>query len=93
MTLTPYKFSSNEQRFITLYIYINNLSAMSSGLDRPSTNQSRPRLIVFIVGGVTYSEIRCAYEIQEEYKKWQVYIGSNERIDPSDFMENLSKMN
>ena len=73
------------------------LSARTGGLERQQPNnnnkQSQPRLIVFVIGGVTYSEMRCAYEIQEANKKWQVYIGSNEVIDPEDFIDNLTHMN
>lgn len=33
------------------------------------------RLIVFVIGGVTYSEMRSAYEVSEAYKACEVVIG------------------
>lgn len=50
---------------------------------------------MFIIGGVTYSEMRSAYEVQKDSinkENWQIYMGSNEIIRPIDFMQNLSKI-
>ncbi|VDK74002.1 unnamed protein product, partial [Anisakis simplex] len=42
-----------------------------------------PRLIVFVVGGVTYSEMRAAYEVTKEKKPWEIVIGSDQLITPT----------
>lgn len=52
---------------------------------------SGPRLIVFIAGGVTYSEMRVAYEVTAAYKQknWDIVVGGSHVLTPSDFVNNL----
>ncbi|UZJ52783.1 hypothetical protein CBS101457_002103 [Exobasidium rhododendri] len=48
----------------------------------------RQRVIVFVVGGMTFSEIRSTYQVSERLKR-DVYIGSSHVFTPESFINNL----
>ncbi|RCH87073.1 vacuolar sorting protein VPS33/slp1 [Rhizopus stolonifer] len=63
----------------------------SKGTNAAPKPPSGPPIIIFIVGGMTYSEIRSAYEIAETFDR-EVYIGSTHIITPDKFVTDLGKL-
>ena len=51
----------------------------------------RQRVIVFVAGGMTYSEIRTAYQLSEALGK-DVVVGSTHVITPESFIDDLSNL-
>eukprot|EP01097_Dermamoeba_algensis_P005726 TRINITY_DN3623_c0_g1_i1.p1 TRINITY_DN3623_c0_g1~~TRINITY_DN3623_c0_g1_i1.p1 ORF type:complete len:605 (-),score=165.82 TRINITY_DN3623_c0_g1_i1:264-2078(-) len=56
--------------------------------EKQETVLSGPRAIVFVIGGVTFSEIRAMGELMEAQHR-EIIIGSNILLRPSDFVDNL----
>jgi len=51
-------------------------------------NRSEKKLFIFMIGGATHSEIRAAYELDNQYKM-DVHLGATSVLTPRDFLKKL----
>uniref|UniRef100_A0A670IX42 Syntaxin binding protein 3 n=1 Tax=Podarcis muralis TaxID=64176 RepID=A0A670IX42_PODMU len=74
-----------------------NGSGAVSARNKPKTSylddrKSGSRLIVFVIGGITYSEMRCAYEVSQAYKSCEVIIGSTHIVTPRRLLDDVKAL-
>lgn len=51
--------------------------------------KSSPRIMVFIAGGATYSEMRAGYEVTADKKNWEIVMGGTHIMTPEEFLDNV----
>ncbi|KAK2540369.1 Stxbp3 [Columba guinea] len=54
--------------------------------------KSSARLIIFVIGGITYSEMRSAYQVSEAYKSCEVVIGSTHILTPKRLLDEIKSL-
>jgi syntaxin-binding protein 1 len=66
------------------------------GWHKDKTNEVKqknvPRVIVFIMGGATFSEFRVGYEVTADKKNWEVLIGGSHLLTPENFLKDLKSL-
>jgi len=55
-------------------------------------SKKEARVIVFIMGGISYSECRVAYEVTKEKRNHEVIVGSSKIFTPEDFLNEVKKL-
>lgn len=58
---------------------------------RPSANEPRQRIIVFMAGGATYAEVRACYEVSQHMSK-DVFLATSHMLTPSLFLRQISDL-
>lgn len=66
-------------------------AAAASGVPKSGDAFTGERLLVFVVGGLCFSELRVAREVMSIESK-EIIIGSTHFCKPSDFMQDVSKL-
>ena len=65
--------------FISIY-FSNRYGKWHQDKTKEVSQRNVPRLIVFIMGGATFSEFRVGYEISNEKKNWEVIVGKFKNV-------------
>ncbi|KAF9585154.1 vacuolar sorting protein VPS33/slp1 [Lunasporangiospora selenospora] len=85
----PYTLPPEELETIQARKTVRSLrSAQPTFHHKGRRNEPQGRIILFIAGGVTYAEIRAAYE-QATANNWDVLIGSTHIMTAPQFMEDI----
>ncbi|NXJ13397.1 STXB3 protein, partial [Odontophorus gujanensis] len=74
-----------------------NGSGVVSARQKPKASyqderKSNARLIIFVIGGITYSEMRSAYEVSQAYKSCEVIIGSTHILTPRRLLDEVKSL-
>merc|ERR1712012_852171 len=61
----------------------------AQGKNQQSAAKTSPRIMVFIAGGATYSEMRAGYEVTNDKKNWEIVMGGTHIMTPEEFLDSV----
>uniref|UniRef100_A0A6Q2YE90 Syntaxin binding protein 3 n=1 Tax=Esox lucius TaxID=8010 RepID=A0A6Q2YE90_ESOLU len=74
----------------------NGSGAVSARQKHKASSQderrSGSRLIVFVLGGISYSEMRCAYQVTQSVKSCEVIVGSSHIVTPVELLDDIQAL-
>ncbi|CAF96103.1 unnamed protein product, partial [Tetraodon nigroviridis] len=73
----------------------NGSGAVSARQKSKITQEERrsgSRLIVFVLGGICFSEMRSAYEVNQAVKSCEVIIGSSHILTPTSLLNDIKAL-
>ncbi|XP_053286914.1 syntaxin-binding protein 3 [Pleuronectes platessa] len=73
----------------------NGSGAVSARQHKTISQEERrtgSRLIIFIIGGMSFSEMRSAYEVTQSVKSCEVIIGSSHILTPTGLLEDIKAL-
>lgn len=59
---------------------------------KEAQTKNMPRIICFVVGGASFSELRVAYQVTAEKKNWEIIMGGSHLQTPEQFLEDLKNL-
>jgi len=57
-----------------------------------SNQKNVPRIMVYIMGGATFSEFRVGYEVTNDKKNWEVIVGGSQILTPEGFLQEVKSL-
>jgi len=79
-----------EQKTLVGVAPVSKRQKQATGWDKKAKREPRPRIMVFMVGGCTYSEIRVAHTLSAKELYPDVVIGSTHIFNPEKFMKQVA---
>ena len=64
----------------------------AGGKNEGTDERTQPKLIFFIIGGISYTEVRVINELAKNNPQFNVMAGSTSLIKPTDYITGISKM-
>ncbi|XP_010890721.1 syntaxin-binding protein 1b isoform X3 [Esox lucius] len=90
--LDPKQYPYISQRTVSTRASAPSSARYGNWCKGPKEMKTGPRVIVFIIGGMTFSEMRCAYEVTQANGKWEAIIGSTNIFTPTGLLQALKDM-